>query len=489
MSTDHLKKHIDGLGPDIYAIKVSDDGELLCASTKLEDDETMCPHYPPLNEVSQLLHKFQTVLRSELHELDRIGANVDLVSYTMHGLPDQQSHPETRTVVFKYYFHLQFLWARWEEMNIWARLSSHPNIVPFDRIVVEELYGRQRVVGFTSLHIAGGTLDRIHENPSDRLVFKLKWLTQLIGLIDDLNFKYGIQHQDVAPRNLVVDEKTDNIMLFDFNYSARIGGPLRDGLRIYWENRDDVKGVVFTLYEIITRDDHFRSVPHWEQDASSVLDTKDWTQHPDVRLDYPFSEYRAVLEKWLKARKQRGLLAVYTDAPEYIDWPDMQEPSCFPDVDPSQYAVDEEGQDLLDTPDQGDYAGDISEAILSGQSHVDQDADDDGADEEARDKNDPGNHEFDPDLDEDVWDGDDNENQEQWYSQVDDGANPIPPTPTLVIPRWYVSRRNEWKENRQVIRWERPAQAKVKEGTCVCADGKIVQKNYRRRENPWDTLQ
>lgn len=40
-------------------------------------------------------------------------------------------------------------------------------------------------------------------------------------------------------------------MLFDFNYCGQI-----DGIG-YGEDRNDVKGVIFTLYEIITRDTHF----------------------------------------------------------------------------------------------------------------------------------------------------------------------------------------------------------------------------------------
>jgi hypothetical protein len=39
-----------------------------------------------------------------------------------------------------------------------ALLSKHrPNIVPFDRIVLDEV--ERRVVGFTTLFIPGGTLD------------------------------------------------------------------------------------------------------------------------------------------------------------------------------------------------------------------------------------------------------------------------------------------------------------------------------------------
>lgn len=150
-------------------------------------------------------------------------------------------------------------------------------------------------------------------------------------VIDDLNLRYGIAHQDVAARNLLVNPETDALMLFDFNYSGQIGGPG------YAADRDDVKGVVFTLYEIITRDMHFRDVPYSQQNPADVEGLEEWVRHPDVKLDHPVSEYRSVLDEWVKRRREGGKLqvAVYTEAPEYIDWPDFPAPApkdhIFPD--------------------------------------------------------------------------------------------------------------------------------------------------------------
>ena len=150
----------------------------------------------------------------------------------------------------------------------------------------------------------------------------LEWLRQLTCVIDDLNFKYGIVHQDVAARNLLVNPETDALMLFDFNYSGRIGdtGSGKD--------RDDVKGVIFTLHEIITRDTHFREVPHDQQNPADVEGLEEWIQHPDVKLDHSVSEYRSVLNEWVKSRREGKQLAIYTEAPEYIDWPDFPEPAA-----------------------------------------------------------------------------------------------------------------------------------------------------------------
>ncbi len=87
------------------------------------------------------------------------------------------------------------------------------------------------------------------------------------------------------------------------------------------ECRDDVRGVVFTLYEMITRDFHFRD-SEWEQPHESVVqDLESWVQHPDVTLDRPVAEFRALLNAWVKDRKEGKKVAVYTDAPEHFDWP------------------------------------------------------------------------------------------------------------------------------------------------------------------------
>jgi hypothetical protein len=87
-------------------------------------------------------------------------------------------------------------------MDLWIRLPRCLNIIPFGRIVVDELEGR--VVGFTSGYVPGGNLEANRSR-----IFKLKWLQQLIKVVDDLSLEYGISHPDVAPRNLLVNESRD----------------------------------------------------------------------------------------------------------------------------------------------------------------------------------------------------------------------------------------------------------------------------------------
>jgi hypothetical protein len=104
--------------------------------------------------------------------------------------------------------------------------------------------------------------------------------------------------------------------LFDFNYSRQIGG------LGYGGGQNDVKGVVFALYEIITRDTDFRNVDH----PADVEWLEEWVQHPAVKLDHPVSEYRSVLDEWVKGRREGKQISVYTEAPEHLEWPDFPKP-------------------------------------------------------------------------------------------------------------------------------------------------------------------
>lgn len=221
-----------------------------------------------------------------------MGPQVDLVTYVSDGVASTKA-------AFKYWFMANGMFRKWYELQCWARLPrDHPHIVPFDAVVIDDIRGG--VVGFTSLYIPGGTLK--HNNAVTR-PFRLAWLQQLLSVVDDLNYRYGIMHQDIAARNLVVDEK-ENLCIFDFNFSIVIN-------ENYTLERDDMKGVIFTLYEIITLDEHFRQVPHAEQDAEAVL-RLEWVKHADVQLDSHVDEFRKVLDAWVSKRKTREIKLVET---------------------------------------------------------------------------------------------------------------------------------------------------------------------------------
>jgi serine/threonine protein kinase len=203
------------------------------------------------------------------------------------------------------------MFLTWDELNCWSRLPrDHPHIVPFDSVVLDpHTHG---IVGFTTRYIPGGTL---HANNATKRPFRLGWLRQLLSAVDDLNCRYGVMHQDIAPRNILIDER-DNLRILDFDDAIMIG-------KDYTPDLDDAKGVVFTLYEIITLDEHFRELPHKQQDPEVVLTMETWAKHPDVKLDADVAEFRAVLGEWVAQRKAREF---FQPTETWVRWTEMPEP-------------------------------------------------------------------------------------------------------------------------------------------------------------------
>ncbi|KAI9698583.1 MAG: hypothetical protein M1820_007382 [Bogoriella megaspora] len=268
-----LQHYIDRLPENVHTINVDNDGALL--STNTEDDPTLIPYYPRYSDTPSL-HECPTIRISQLTELDRLGPGVDLMSYV--------EDAASRKVVFKYSIIVQWMQQIWKEMHL-VKSFRHPNLVPFDHVVVEDT--DSRVLGFTTTYIPGGTLDQNRHR-----IFRFGWLQQLTSVIDYLNLDLGIVHQDVAPRNLLIDPTTDKLQLFDFDRSAPIGQVV--------SSRNDVTGVVFTLYEIITEDTHFRDIPFTEQDPHQVLSLEKWPVR--CKLDRDVAQFRAHLNDWVKRR-------------------------------------------------------------------------------------------------------------------------------------------------------------------------------------------
>ncbi|KAF9887224.1 hypothetical protein FE257_010478 [Aspergillus nanangensis] len=242
------------------------------------------------------------VQSSTLHFGSSIGLDQVLISHHMNefGIPQR--------VAFKFnpFEKPLRLQMAWDELNLLKSLPPHPNIVPFDRVVLEDM--ESRVIGFTTKYIPGGTLD------NTKVPFGFEWMKQLTQLVDFLNLELGIMHQDIAPRNLLIDPDTHKILLFDFDWAAH-------GKKRLLNGRDDVTNIIFTLYELITNDTHFTSIPHRSRNMDIVQSMQQWAYNRE--LDSDVSTFRNFLNEWVATRKSDGDMERYLNAPNRLTWPDL----------------------------------------------------------------------------------------------------------------------------------------------------------------------
>jgi hypothetical protein len=135
---------------------------------------------------------------------------------------------------------------------------------------------------------------------------------------------------------LLIDLSTDNIQLFDFNSGAKLGweGDEENNLEFQYDaDRDDVKFVIFTTYELITREFNFRQEFYPEElDASEIMEQERWEQHPDSKLDSPVDEYRCLLTEWVKTRADNNI-DHFTKASRPLEWPPLYVDDPFLNAD------------------------------------------------------------------------------------------------------------------------------------------------------------
>ncbi len=230
-----LRKLVDAgrIPPNTVALTIDDTGELISRRTNPKDDITQITEYLPLQDYGLPPSATSNpIRRSELIELARL-STVDLVAYS-EDLPPAATHKKADK---RYVFRpaMPTILVMWHEVQMLSRLPPHPSLALLDRVVVDEVTGSQ-LVGFTMRYVDGQDLH--HSKP----LFKLKWLRQLMQVVDDLNLKHGVLHQDVAARNLIVDPDTDSIVLIDFDLASRIGkvrGPSTRAYEREKEGRDD----------------------------------------------------------------------------------------------------------------------------------------------------------------------------------------------------------------------------------------------------------
>lgn len=149
-----LSQFADYLSPEVRAVTVDDDGLLTGISTDPNEDDTTFLAYLPFT-ITPSLCNCRVIRYSKLQERDRLGPDVDLSLYE-----DESGNPQKVAFKFNPIPKDRRLQMAWDEVNLLKSLPTHPNIVPFDRVVLEDV--ESRVIGFTTKYIPGGTF----ENPT-----------------------------------------------------------------------------------------------------------------------------------------------------------------------------------------------------------------------------------------------------------------------------------------------------------------------------------
>lgn len=202
-------------------------------------------YYPSVAEY-QLRRPVATLFRSQLEVKTRLNYGTDIV---------RVSRPPFRTTgLFRYQPHAPRYGGVWAEIHILSQLPyEHPYILPLNYLVVEEISGLG-VVGFVA------RLPPVFASiQHTSLTVKLKWLKQLMSVVDELHVDYGIVHQHIVAQNVLINRDTDCAMLFNFGRATGTGRLNRNGYCEELAEQNDIKAVVILAYYLVTRDPEYVS--------------------------------------------------------------------------------------------------------------------------------------------------------------------------------------------------------------------------------------
>ncbi|KAH8908112.1 hypothetical protein BR93DRAFT_958599 [Coniochaeta sp. PMI_546] len=349
-----IRSELDTGSPNLTALVVTLDGEVLSRSTDPYDDVTPGTHYASLGEY-QIPADVKTLARDELVEVSRLVAFTDIV------IPASSPSLDSERLVFKYYQHVIGIQENWNAIHIGAKLAAHPHIVPVRHVIVDET-DRSRVVGFTMPFIPGGDLGQtIQSRP-----FKLKWAKQLCQTVDDLHLKYGVFHGDIREGNLVVDPVTDNLILIDFGCAAKIGTPKpeRHTQAALSPEAPDIPRLS------VARDVQMAFVAVWHLVAGAsnrlLIDSRGglrvanaeylkkggWVKGRDITLDSPVEAYYRVMVDWLRRRNNGPQITQHDQASEPLNYPDYMPPPQV-DIDRHQRIQAAEKKSAMNTGHSG----------------------------------------------------------------------------------------------------------------------------------------
>ena len=169
-----------------------------------------------------------------------------------------------------------------------------------------------RLVGFTTPFIAGGNLEMYQG------IFMFRWVHDLTATIDDLNLRFAIIHQDIAPRNILIEPHNGHLKIFDFDRAAKLGSKEQG------RGASDVNELIFAVYEALTRDEQFPRVPPPEQKVELVEEMGHWDLKLEIEdVEGGIAAYRKLLATWAEGRRSYRKVERHADAIEPLEWPEF----------------------------------------------------------------------------------------------------------------------------------------------------------------------
>jgi len=127
-----------------------------------------------------------------------------------------------------------------------------------------------------------------------------------MAAVDRLNLQYGVCHSGVAPRHVLLDPKADEVYLCDFYLVTPMDGAI--------PGCNDVKGVVLTVFEILTRDPrcYHRDLYELNEDELMGAGRPAWVLDPMVMLDdnVTVDEIYAEVTGWATGRRMGAINGV-----------------------------------------------------------------------------------------------------------------------------------------------------------------------------------
>ena len=164
-----------------------------------------------------------------------------------------------------------------------------------------------------------------------------------MAAVDRLNLQYGVCHSGIAPRHVLLDPKADEVYHCDFYLATPMNGAI--------PGRDDVKGVVLTVFEILTRDRrcYDRDLCELNEDELVGAGRPAWVLDPMVILDgnATVDGIYAEVTKWATGRRMGAINGVPGLSSRAIRWQAFPGPEYAMDTTtiPSCKLLDERGDE------------------------------------------------------------------------------------------------------------------------------------------------